>query len=683
MRHTRCIMIEQLLLTLLAIVASTAVITAQDQQEQTARPEIEVYYSYPLIQIDAFSEEEVEIFILLNGNPTSLGNEYHYQMGQGYYYHAELNVEGLEGEEITISAYAQANGKSPSEMVSIAYTVPSKTAPPTIAVHDDSSETSPDYYNDSYYAYLQFSGEEGAEIFFSINGEYMGSVPLDGGGYVYLLDLSDYDNSESDEDTVMIEAYAQCWDRAPSEYVSYVYIVPKRTKEPEITKTIDYEVPCAYISIVCEDEGAEIHCFILDEIGNVVYEGIYDEPIALSDYGDYSIMVFAESPGKRRSLTCYENFEIDEFTLFPYYPTFDFSKDGIYYTILSDSTVGVSRMTDEGHMYYYLWEYDSYFGDVVIPETVEHKGKIYTITTIMSMAFCDCDSLTSIQLPNTITTIEMGAFVHTHIDSIFIPASVNSIASAAFTGCNELLSVRVDENNPTYDSRDNCNAIIETATNKLVCGFISTVIPESVTELSPMCFNDGMCPSNLSSIVIPDNVTTIGNRAFSACTMLKDVKIGPSLTSIGDYAFAQTAIEHISFPASLATIGSGAFYLCDSIVDITCMGITPPAAQEIYGCYYHDPELIYHNAKLFVPNESIEAYRAHEEWGRFTHIVPFIGAGPGDVDGDGNIAIKDVTGLIDTLLSGGELPAYCDVDGDGTVTIKDVTALIDMLLGGN
>ena len=91
---------------------------------------------------------------------------------------------------------------------------------------------------------------------------------------------------------------------------------------------------------------------------------------------------------------------------------------------------------------------------------------------------------------------------------------------------------------------------------------------------------------------------------------------------------------------------------------------------------------LYEQATLFVPAESLEAYQSHEEWGKFARIVPFLGAGPGDINGDGNIAISDVTNLIDLLLSGNELPAWADVDGDGNVSIKDVTTLIDMLLSG-
>lgn len=80
---------------------------------------------------------------------------------------------------------------------------------------------------------------------------------------------------------------------------------------------------------------------------------------------------------------------------------------------------------------------------------------------------------------------------------------------------------------------------------------------------------------------------------------------------------------------------------------------------------------------------SQDAYAAHTYWSKFARIVPFLGAGPGDINGDGNIAVNDVTNLIDQLLSGEELPPYVDVNGDGNVNIKDVTILIDMILSGN
>ena len=108
---------------------------------------------------------------------------------------------------------------------------------------------------------------------------------------------------------------------------------------------------------------------------------------------------------------------------------------------------------------------------------------------------------------------------------------------------------------------------------------------------------------------------------------------------------------------------------------MSVQAVTPPRATKILGT----DSGAYDSVTLFVPNESLEAYRAHEEWGKFSHIVPFVGAGPGDVDGNGRIDISDETNLIDRILSG-EAPDYCDVNGNGKVDIADITILIDMLL---
>ena len=119
-------------------------------------------------------------------------------------------------------------------------------------------------------------------------------------------------------------------------------------------------------------------------------------------------------------------------------------------------------------------------------------------------------------------------------------------------------------------------------------------------------------------------------------------------------------------------------YNCNNVNSITCLSATPIDASLIY-----DESDSFFEATLYVPQEGLEAYKAHDQWGQFLRIVPFIGAGPGDINGDGNIAINDVTNLIDMLLGGDELPAWADVNGDGNVTIADVTVLIDMLLNGN
>ena len=156
-----------------------------------------------------------------------------------------------------------------------------------------------------------------------------------------------------------------------------------------------------------------------------------------------------------------------------------------------------------------------------------------------------------------------------------------------------------------------------------------------------------------------------------------------SVAGIADYAFYHCGVESVDIPNTVTSIGSLAFYNCQYLAKVTCRAINPPDTYDSFKGNYYSIDVIYNNATLFVPAESIEAYRAHEEWGKFTHIVPFHGAGPGDINGDGNIAISDATNLIDLLLGGDELPEWADVNGDSVVTIKDVTDLIDMLLSGN
>ena len=156
-----------------------------------------------------------------------------------------------------------------------------------------------------------------------------------------------------------------------------------------------------------------------------------------------------------------------------------------------------------------------------------------------------------------------------------------------------------------------------------------------------------------------------------------------NVAGIDDYAFYNCGVTSVDLPNTVTSIGSLAFYNCQNLAKVTCRAINPPDTYYSFKGDYYSNDVIYNNATLYVPNESLEAYRAHEEWGKFTHIVPFLGAGPGDINGDGNIAINDVTKLIDQLLGSDELPAWADVNGDGMVTIADVTALIDMLLSGN
>ena len=117
---------------------------------------------------------------------------------------------------------------------------------------------------------------------------------------------------------------------------------------------------------------------------------------------------------------------------------------------------------------------------------------------------------------------------------ITILDSITSIGRLAFSACSGLTSISVDVNNPKYDSRNNCNAIIETETNILIAGCKNTIIPDSVTSIGSFAF--WVC-SELTSIVIPDSVTSIGDFAFWDCKGLTSIVIPDSVTSIGYSAF--------------------------------------------------------------------------------------------------------------------------------------------------
>ena len=107
-----------------------------------------------------------------------------------------------------------------------------------------------------------------------------------------------------------------------------------------------------------------------------------------------------------------------------------------------------------------------------------------------------------------------------NLTSVIIPASVTEIPGDVFQACSNLTSIKVSENNKTYDNRNNCNAIIETATNKLILGCQNTIIPDEVTSIGDDAFYG--C-SNLKTLNIPKSVTSIGRYAFNMCTSLETI----------------------------------------------------------------------------------------------------------------------------------------------------------------
>ena len=600
---------------LLMLLASAAALSAQDNLEKTMAPWMQVHHVNEEVEIEFGCGEEAVIHALVDGEEVTL----------------DWNVFRIPclyvKQEFMVTAYAQAEGKLPSDTISELVTVAGlKPATPNICVCIN--ELDPDFWDYSEvcggfftrpYATIEYpySYETAVTVFYRMgvcgeNCEFEWSQ------------WAEYDYGGSEEEGNL-------------QHLAY------ETDDPTIIVTIE-----AYASI---NNGSESE--------HVMTEFRPIEPIN-SSWG-----------------AC------------------DFKRGDVYYKITSDTTLSVCTKTWDQYDYPMMYD-GAYSGDVIIPETVDS----FTVTGIDQHAFANCQQLSSVSMPSTITFIGQGAFegdvllssvtIPGSVDSIgayafeyctgltylFIPSSVKTIDPCAFAGCYGMTSVIVDSDNITFDSRDNCNAIIETATNTIVAGFDNTVIPSSVTSIG----NGAYALSNMTSFDIPETITHIGYRAFSWCNRLTSIDIPNSVTSIGDYAFEGTNLIDIVISESVTILGCAAFRYCYGMKSMTCIAVTPPDVESIFG--ESGPDM-YKQVKLFVPNESLEAYRAHLEWGKFTHIIPFIGAGPGDVNGDGRLSIGDVTGLIDRLLGSGELPAYCDVNGDGKVSIGDVTALIDLLLSEN
>ena len=204
------------------------------------------------------------------------------------------------------------------------------------------------------------------------------------------------------------------------------------------------------------------------------------------------------------------------------------------------------------------------------------------ITGIGEAAFGN-SSLTSITIPDGVTSIEDDAFEFCiSLTSITIPDSVTSIGNGVFCDCGALKKIKVATGNPVYDSRNNCNAIIETATNSLLYGCQSTIIPNSVASIGRAFVG---CRS-LTSIAIPNSVTSIEKGTFSECYSLKSVVIPNSVTSIGNSAFRYCKrLTSITIPNSVTSIGASAFEGCSSLKKIIIpKKVTCIEHSTFYGC---------------------------------------------------------------------------------------------------
>ncbi len=181
-------------------------------------------------------------------------------------------------------------------------------------------------------------------------------------------------------------------------------------------------------------------------------------------------------------------------------------------------------------------------------------------------------------IPNSVSIIADYAFAGlTNLTSINIPASVKKLSYTSFFECVNIDTFIVDPNNTVYDSRNNCNAIIETASNTLVRGCKNSTIPSTVTEIGCRSF---YYVQKLNTITIPNSVKTIGNLAFNTCYDLATISIPTSVTYIGSKAFEGCdALTSITISSGVSYIGNNAFAGCTNLDSIT---FADPTGWKLY-----------------------------------------------------------------------------------------------------
>ena len=216
----------------------------------------------------------------------------------------------------------------------------------------------------------------------------------------------------------------------------------------------------------------------------------------------------------------------------------DFEVDGIYYNITDRQNLTVS-VTYKGTSAFISSCYSG--KEIVIPSTVTYDGYTYTVTGIGGDTF-QINDLRSLTIPKTVTDISYNIFFN-------------------YKTNNQTLSeIIVEEGNPKYDSRNNCNAVIETETNTLILGCNKTVIPQDIISIASSAFD--YC-RNLSEVTIPDGVTNIGMSAFRGCANLTSVTIPDGVKTLWYSVFEGcSGLTSVALPNSMTSIESSAFYDC-------------------------------------------------------------------------------------------------------------------------
>lgn len=412
---------------------------------------------------------------------------------------------------------------------------------------------------------------------------------------------------------------------------------------------------------------------------------------ALTETGEYEIHVPARALSL--SVATFDSRYNYEFTL-KYTvkgPLADGTKikiEPLTYKVVSgvEHTLSVTFPSDESE----------YSGVTAIPAHVEYEGEQYTVVEVGYLSFSEVKGITSITIPETVTTIAGAAFWESSLSEITIPSSVTTIGESAFENTN-LTEIVIPESVLSLgdDVLSLCASLESVTLNnnptaipaRMVSGCTSLAgmtIPATVTKIGEFAFSE--CAA-LEDISLPSGVTEIGRFAFAYTPELKLLPLPETVTSVGHGVFYQSGIEEASLPEAITVIPDGMYQCCASLREFEISNTVTEIEQEaFYWCFALDkitfgenvatignkafmgdkaltsvtslntePPVgaafdseVYENAILYVPNAALEAYKAADGWKEFNNIIG-IGSGVDEIGQEAAFSVTATDGGIEVV----------------------------------